>query len=158
MPAWAQAAAAALIFSVGLGLGAFRASAPTGAADSASASIAPAAGVSPADLAALERRLRSEMAQARPTAAATAATAGPSADHDALLRQVQNLVRESEQRQEQELALRTAAIVRDFDIQRRGDLARIEQTFGRMEGTTGVQVEQQRQVLNYLMRVAQRQP
>ena len=57
--------------------------------------------------------------------------------------------------QQRELALRTAEVVRDLDSQRRGDLARIERTFGQMEGTNNVQVEQQRQMLNYLMRVSQ---
>lgn len=166
MPAWAQAAAAVLIFAVGAGLGALRGSAnatPPGAAAVTSADAA----VSPGDLAALEQRLRAEIAQLRPTAVATAeASTEPGAPVPAaapasqaeLLRQVRSLVEESEQRQQRELTLRTAAVIRDFDTQRRGDLARIEQTFGRMEGTTGVQVEQQRQVLNYLMRVSQQQP
>jgi hypothetical protein len=76
----------------------------------------------------------------------------------ALLQQVRAMIQDSEKRQQQELALRTAEVIRDFDTQRRGDLARIEQTFGQMEGTTGAQVEQQRQMLNYLMRVSQPQP
>jgi hypothetical protein len=46
--------------------------------------------------------------------------------------------------------------VRDFDAQRRVDLTKIERTLGQMDGTTGVEVEQQRQMLNYLMRVSQR--
>jgi hypothetical protein len=46
--------------------------------------------------------------------------------------------------------------VRDFDAQRSDDMARIERTIGQMDGTTGVEVAQQRQMLNYLMRVSQR--
>jgi hypothetical protein len=72
-----------------------------------------------------------------------------------MLARVRALIQESEERQQRELALRTTEIVRDFDAQRRGDLVKIERTFGQMEGTTGVQVEQQRQMLNYLMRVSQ---
>jgi len=160
LPAWAQAAAAVLIFGVGAGLGALRGSAgnatPATAALSVTAPAGPAA-ISAQDLSALEARLRSEMQQLRPVAATTshetaAPVAGPSLD------QVRALIAESEQRQQRELAVRTAEVIRDFDTQRRGDLARIEQTFGRMEGTTGAQVEQQRQLLNYLMRVSQRQP
>jgi hypothetical protein len=158
MPAWAQAAAAVLIFSAGLGLGAVRAGTTGRAADTAASAPAAAATVSPGDLAALEQRLRAEMKQLTPSVVPTASATDTSREHAALLQEVKGLVRESEERQQRELALRTAAVVRDFDTQRRGDLARIEQTFGRMEGTTGVQVEQQRQVLNYLMRVAQRQP
>jgi hypothetical protein len=66
------------------------------------------------------------------------------------------MIQESEQRQQRELALRTAEVVRDFDAQRSVDLTRIERTLGQMDGTTGVEVEQQRQMLNYLMRVSQR--
>ena len=66
------------------------------------------------------------------------------------------MIEDSEQRQQRELALRTAEVVRDFDAQRRDDLARIERTMGQMDGTTGVEVAQQRQMLNYLMRVSQR--
>ena len=82
------------------------------------------------------------------------------ASHDdaALMQQVRTLIGESERRQQQELTLRTAELVKDVDAQRRGDLARIERTFGQMEGTTGVRADQQQQLLNYLMRVSQRQP
>lgn len=159
LPAWAQAAAAVLLFGAGLGLGALRESrvlteaAPTAPMAAAAAPVdAPA---SASDLAALEQRLRAEMSQR--TAVPVAAPAVRHND-EALLEQVRTLIRESERRQQQELTLRTAQLVRDVDAQRRGDLARIERTFGQMEGTTGVQVEQQRQLLNYLMRVSQRQP
>ena len=66
------------------------------------------------------------------------------------------MIDDSEQRQQRELALRAAEMVRDFGAQRNDDLARIERTFGQMDGTTGVEVAQQRQMINYLMRVSQR--
>jgi len=88
------------------------------------------------------------------TASAPAATSNGS---DAqLLARVRALLDESEQRQRRELALRTAEMVRDFDAQRNDDLVRIERTLGQMDGTTGAEVVQQRQMLNYLMRVSQR--
>lgn len=162
MPAWAQAAAAAMIFAAGLGLGALRG----GSADPATAvatNTAPATAgtpvtaVSTQDLRALEQRLRAEMAQARPASGAAPAAAPQVAGTANLtVQQVQALIAESEQRQQRELTLRTAEVIRDFDTQRRGDLARIQQTFGRLEGTTGAEAEQQRQMLNYLMRVSQR--
>jgi anti-sigma factor RsiW len=159
MPAWAQAAAATLIFAAGLGLGVMRGgsgvNAPAGAGTVA-ANTTPAAAVSAGDLTALERRLRAEIAQAR-SVSAPPATASTAAGNAAVLQQVRQMIRESEVRQQQELSLRTAEVIRDFDTQRRGDLARIEQTFGRMEGTTSAEVEQQRQMLNYLMRVSQPQ-
>lgn len=155
LPAWAQAAAAVLIFAAGLGLGALRgSSAPPdlrtpGPSDGAA---------SVADLAALEQRLRAEMQEGLQQARAVepAPASAPVMTSSVTLQQVRNLIAESEQRQQRELTLRTAEVIRDFDTQRRGDLARIQQTFGRLEGATGAEVEQQRRMLDYLLRVSQR--
>ena len=86
----------------------------------------------------------------------TTGPAAASAGDAQMLERVRAMIQDSEQRQQRELALRTAEVVRDFDAQRRVDLTRIERTLGQMDGTTGVEVEQQRQMLNYLMRVSQR--
>ena len=154
LPAWAQAAAALVIFGVGLSLGALRGSttSPRQVAAATQPATRPAAStgaVSPSDLAALEQRLRTEIAQAQLVRA-------PGATSPAMLERVRSMIDESEQRQQKELALRTAEMMRDFDAQRRVDLTRIERTLGQIDGTTGVEVEQQRQMLNYLMRVSQR--
>lgn len=116
-----------------------------------------------ADLAALERQLRSEFLGASGRAA-DARPAGPgaapadSARSDAeLLRRMRALVEDSERRQQRELALRVAELVRDMDTQRRADLLRIQQGFGQLEGLTGAEVARQRQMLNYLVRVSQQQ-
>jgi hypothetical protein len=170
MPAWAQAAAAALIFATGVTLGALRVATspsdrgPTGSAPqqaNATTRAASTPSVTKADLAALEQRLRSELSQGRSTSS-TVSTSNTSdtavaAQGDArILERVRAMIQDSEQRQQRELALRTAEVVRDFDAQRRDDLTRIERTMGQMDGTTGVEVAQQRQMLNYLMRVSQR--
>ena len=169
MPAWAQAAAAALIFATGVTLGALRGvtspadRGPTGpVAQQPNATLAAnTTSVTKADLAALEQRLRSELSQGRSTSStvSTSNTSGPAAvaPGDArLLERVRAMIQDSELRQQRELALRTAEVVRDFDAQRKDDLSRIERTMGQMDGTTGVEVAQQRQMLNYLMRVSQR--
>lgn len=98
------------------------------------------------DLAALERRLRTEF---RSAAASAPARSQPGDD---LLRQVQALIEQSELRQRRELALRVAQVVRDFDTQRQTDLVRIQQGLGQIEGSTAAD----RQLLNYLVRTAQR--
>jgi hypothetical protein len=72
-----------------------------------------------------------------------------------LLARVRTLIEESEQRQQRELALRTAQVVRDFDSQRRVDLAQIQRNFGQIEGLTGAEAREQREMLNYLMRVSE---
>ncbi len=115
-----------------------------------------------ADLQALERRLRDDLAPV-PGGAPTLAASGRSVpgrvlDEATLLRRVSGLVSASEVRQQRELALRMADLVRDVDRQRRGDWVRIQQGFGRLEEVTGVGVAQQREMMNYLMRVSQRDP
>lgn len=177
LPAWAQMAAAALVFATGAALGAswqpagapqspVVASAPVAASDTDLARAARERDpVSTRDLAALEQRLSREMIAIRQTADAarvtTRAQDGPSpraggAEAD-LLQRVRDLIAESEQRQQRELAFRLAQVVRDVDSQRRFDLARIERTVGQMEGATGAELADQRRAIN-LMRVSQRQP
>ena len=166
MPGWAQAAAAVVIFATGVMLGALRGvtqpagdavlSSETGTSNRAvaarAATSANAAPVTRADLVALEQRLRSEISQPH----VTAQHVGASPTDQRILERVRAMIDESEQRQRRELELRSAEVVRDFDAQRNVDLARIERTLGQMDGTTGAEVAQQRQMLNYLMRVSQR--
>jgi anti-sigma factor ChrR (cupin superfamily) len=157
MPVWAQVAAACLLFGTGLSLGVLRGTTPsTSPAQTVAttSNIASATTVTTTDLAALEQRLRAEMAELRAVPASTAAAA-PQPNNAQILAQVRALIDESEQRQQRELALRTAQVVRDFDSQRRVDLAQIQRNFGQIEGLTGAEVREQRQMLNYLMRVSE---
>ncbi len=75
-----------------------------------------------------------------------------------MLRRMQAMVRDSEQRQRRELALRLTQAMKDMEYQRRADLVRIDQNLGQIEGTTGAAVAQQRELWNYLVRVAQQRP
>ncbi len=163
LPAWAQAAAACLLFATGLWLGMVRGSMPgaSPAVSTGAAPVAAPAAASLAELAALERRLGAEMTELR-TATANAGAAVPQEavapqgiSEAQMLARVSALLEESEQRQQRELALRTAQVVRDFDSQRRVDLAQIQRNFGQIEGLTGAEVREQRQMLNYLMRVSE---
>jgi hypothetical protein len=162
LPAWAQVAAATIVFAVGMLLGiATRAGAPSQMRASAAAQPGSSAVAAPEALAALERRLRDEIATIRTatqdtvtTAAASPSSSGSEAQ---LMTRVRALIAESEQRQQRELALRTAELVRDFDSQRQVDLAQIQRNFGQIEGLTGAEVREQRELLNYLMRVSQQQ-
>lgn len=178
VPVWAQAAAAALVLAVGLGAANLQVrydeaglvvttgwmAPPPAAASPVPAAAGPTvvttAGAPVSDeawreaLAALETRLRADMATARPAAVERAAPA--SADADALLARVTALIEESELRQRQELAYRLTQFNRDMEMQRRADLVRIERGVGQIEGRTGAEVARQREMLNYLVRVAQR--
>jgi hypothetical protein len=164
LPAWAQAAAAVLIFGVGLGLGIIgggerdvaQSAQAVPAAPVSNAAAAPGrlefvpAAVSRDDLAALEQRLRAEMSQPRATAPAA------SGSDAQLLARVRVLIDESEQRQRRELALRTAELMRDVDAQRQFDFARVQRAMGQFEGQAGLEFQRQRQDLNNLIRVSQR--
>ncbi len=62
-----------------------------------------------------------------------------------------------ERKQQRELALRVAGVVRDVESQRRGDLVKIDRSLGEIQSNTGVEVMRQRELLNYLVRVSQKQ-
>jgi hypothetical protein len=200
LPAWAQAAAACLLFAAGLWLGVVRGSTPgasssvrpsdiaasgggatvaigapsvnTVSANTASANtastntastsstatgatstLAPAA--SRAELEALEVRFGAELTALRAETAGAMNAAPSGISETQMLVRVRALLEESEQRQQRELALRTAQVVRDFDSQRQVDLAQIQRNLGEIDGLTGAEVREQRQMLNYLMRVSE---
>jgi hypothetical protein len=205
LPAWAQAAAACLLFAAGLWLGVVRGSTPgasssvrpsdiaasgggatvaigapsvnTVSANTASANtastntastniastsstatgatstLAPAA--SRAELEALEVRFGAELTALRAETAGAMNAAPSGISETQMLVRVRALLEESEQRQQRELALRTAQVVRDFDSQRQVDLAQIQRNLGQIDGLTGAEVREQRQMLNYLMRVSE---
>ena len=125
--------------------------------------VTPASGATApwrADLAALERRLRNDL-RASPVMLSPAPVAQPpraaaAADADTL-RRVRALLEESEKRQQRELALRVAEVVRDVNAQRQVDLRNIDRSLGFVENNLGVQVLKQQQSLNLLYRASQRQ-
>ncbi|MCC7417450.1 MAG: hypothetical protein IT176_09955 [Acidobacteria bacterium] len=122
------------------------------------ASVLPPPGAAPwhADLAALERQLRSEIQTSVSSAAARTTAARPDeavAQADTL-RRVRSLVQESERRQERELALRVGQVLRDVSAQRQSDLRAINSNLGMIQSNTGAEVMRQRQLLSYLVRVS----
>ena len=78
----------------------------------------------------------------------------PDAD---VLRRVRALVDESEKRQQRELALRVAEVMRDVNAQRRTDLVNIDRMLGFVQDKVGVEVMKDRQRLDLLYRASQRQ-
>ena len=157
LPAWAQAAAAVLIFGAGLSIGLARGTSVTERVTSVRPAVTTVADTpSRGDLSQMEQRLRAEMAQLR-TAAPVGAAASTS--DEAIMRRVQALVEQSEERQRREFTIRSVELARDFEAQRRVDLASVRQTVGQIQGTTGAEVRQQReaidQINNYLIRVSQ---
>jgi len=115
-----------------------------------------------ADLAALERQLKTEFRSAQVsamTAPAQTVRAASATDAD-VTRRVRALVEDSEKRQQRELALRIAGLLRDVNAQRQSDLVKIDRTLGVVQNSVGIEVMKNRQQLNQmdlLYRASQRQ-
>ena len=182
MPVWAQAAAALFIFACGAaGAAVMNLDVRSDAAGitvrtgwGARLEVAPALDATAPDAAALDARIRAvvhavvdaagqqglmETSRAVQAAAAPASTpeapgAQPAAAED-VLRRVEQMLTASETRQQRELALRVSQVLRDVDSQHRSDMARIERTVSPVAGLTAEEIQEQRQMLNYLMRVSQ---
>jgi hypothetical protein len=108
------------------------------------------------ELASLERDLRTEFRATRTTATpAPAASQNSGVNEATLLRRVQALIEQSEERQRREIAERLGNIVNDVEMQRRADLRGVQQRFGQLEGQTGIVVRQNQQMVDYLRRVSQ---
>ncbi|HQZ38202.1 MAG TPA: zf-HC2 domain-containing protein [Vicinamibacterales bacterium] len=163
MPVWARAAAAVLVAAAGLGLanlqiryGAEGLVVTTGwmpAAEVVRPAVSPAAASKEwqSALAALESSLRQEIEAGRQSAARP--TTGPGA-RELDLQRMTHLIEQSERRQQRELAGRLAQFNRDLEVQRRTDLVRINQGMGQFEGRAGAEIQRQRQMIDYIMRVS----
>jgi hypothetical protein len=149
MPVWGQAVAAVALFALGLAAGSRGVSVGTPATQNASTVVSSDA------LAQLESRMKQEIAAIRTTSPAPAPASAPR-DEEAVMRQVRQLLRESEDRQQEAFTVRVAQIARDAEIQRRVDQAQMQQTLIQTQGTTSEEVRRQREMLNYLVNVSQR--
>jgi hypothetical protein len=109
-----------------------------------------------ADLAALERQLNGEL-KAMKASTMQATPARASTTDAEVLRRVHALLDESEKRQQREIALRVAEVMRDVTAQRQADLVKIDRTLGLVQNNLGVEVMKDRQKLNLLYRASQRQ-
>jgi putative zinc finger protein len=171
MPAWAQVAAALLVLGVSAGIAGLDVhydrdglSVRTGwsktapAAPSARAATDSASAAWQSDLAALERQLRTEFRAAQAVAAPASQVQPPARTDADLLRRVKALVDESERRQQSELALRVAEVLRDVNAQRTADLRRIDQNLGAVQDKTNVEVLRNRGLLNYYVQRASQRP
>jgi hypothetical protein len=175
-PAWGLAAAAVLLLAVasaisnieirygadGLTLRTGWGRAPLGTVSAAPQIPATARAVVTADgwkseFANLDRRLREleQSAAATPRDAAASSASGPRISESQVLRQVREMVNQSESRQRRELALQLTQVIRDFDAQRQADLVRVQQGLQQVQGLTDAELTTHRQTLNYLVRVAQ---
>ena len=114
-----------------------------------------APGVTPVDwnvqAAALDRRLRELETLARAQAPVQMASATRVSDEE-VLRRVRELLGKSETRQEREFGARIAELTREFDTQRKLDLASIDQGMTRLQNTSGAEVKQYRDLIQRMYR------
>jgi hypothetical protein len=158
LPAWAQAAAAIVIFAAGLGAGiarneeqSQRLAPPAQTAAAVPAGARPvAAAVSRDELAQLEQRIRAEFSQLRSTSTPAAVVTARGSD-EALLQQVRTLIEESEEKQRRDFTLRMVDLAGNIEQQRRVDLATVRQSMGQLQDVTGTELRQQREVLGRLV-------
>ena len=166
-PVWMQAVAATMVFAAGMSIGtSSRGTAPVPpSATGATANATPAAsgqavaalkgdGVSRSELAALEQSLRSELSRLSPASAPAQAPPVQTAariDDEALMKRIRALLTESEERQRGELALRTAQVMRDMEIQRKVDMATVQQDISKIQGVTGAELKRQGDLTNILI-------
>ena len=166
VPAWAQAAAAVLVLAAGLGIANLQVhSGPDGFSVTTGWMVAPATLSEPVDGAAIERRvegrveralvsleqqLRNEIRAARDQQPAAVRASAPATADEATIRRVQQLLKASEERHAQELALRLTQFASDMNMQRRADLMRVSQSLGQFDE----QMVRQRQMLNNVIRIS----
>jgi hypothetical protein len=112
-----------------------------------------------AEMTALEQRIRADVQTLRASSAGpsgqTAQVAKSLTGDPELMRKVTALVKESERRQESELALRVASIARELNDQRRSDLMKIDNSQRALQDKLGIEVLRQRTALNRLISVSQ---
>lgn len=102
-------------------------------------------------LASLDRRLRQIESAPRTSGMQQAALKSARQADDEILRRVQDLLAQSESKQQQELALRIAQVIRDVDAQRVADLNRIQQGLGRLDAMTTQEAVAHRDLANYIV-------
>jgi len=174
LPAWMHVAAAMLFLGAAAGLANIRVASTAdgftirtgwsqpaeGVVTGASSASHPISPPWRADLAALEQQLRAALAAVESPDAKTASAAarsGGTPDDEVTTRRVNALIQASERRQQRELALRVAELMRDLQTQRQADLVRIERSLGIIQSRTGMEVMRtQRQVNSLAQQVSQK--
>jgi hypothetical protein len=153
-PVWMQAVAATMVFAAGMAIGTGRGVSPSssgGSTASATPASAPAVGVSRSELAALEVRLRGELTRLSSASTPAQPVSVRNTDDEAMTKRFRALLSESEERQRGELALRTAQLLRDIEIQRKVDVATLQQDILKIQGITGAELKRQGELQNILI-------
>ena len=116
------------------------------------ASSAPNAALDPALVAAIVRRLDALESSARESGnMRNASTMSARASDAELLKRMRDLLAQSETKQQGELALRIAQVIRDVDAQRVADLSQIQQGMRGIQRTVNDEAIGHRELTNYIL-------
>jgi hypothetical protein len=96
----------------------------------------------------IDRRLRALETASRDSGHSRNASASSEAD---IIRRVREMLAQSETRQQGQLALRIAQVIRDVDAQRVADLSGIQQGLRGIQRTVTAEAEGHRELTNYLL-------
>jgi anti-sigma factor RsiW len=147
-PAWAKAAAGVLVFAAGMAVSQLSVEYGGGAL---TVRVRPAGSVATAstvgDIMLPPMAVMPVSESGNPS--------NPPLDLTGLESRLKTMIDQSEGRQQRALALRLTELVQDVETQRRADMLNVEQNFGQLEGQTGAEVAQQRELLNSLVKVSQ---
>lgn len=177
MPAWARVAAAVLLIGAGVGLANIQVrsssdgfvvttgwmqspAVPVSAAPAPAQPVraSTAAASQPADeawrveLARIERSLRDEFAAER--ASTRRVATGGTVDGADLLRRVQAMINQSEERQRQEVASKLIQADRMWNVRRQNDLVNVQRTLGSLQNRNIAVQATQQEAINQLRRVS----
>ncbi|MEX1128700.1 MAG: zf-HC2 domain-containing protein [Vicinamibacterales bacterium] len=140
-----------------------------GPAETATASAVPGQASGPVtasaprndDFAELDRRLRgleaALVAQPADSGTQLAGSTTTRLSDAEMLRRVRQIVSEAESRQDKAVTQRLLALIGDFDRVRRADLALMQQGLGQYQGLTNANIAQTQDMVNQLVRVANKQ-
>jgi len=155
LPAWGQAAAALLIFGVGLAVGTSRTAPQDQTTAVRTASVLPASvtavGASRDDLTQLEQRIRTELGQLRTSNTATPVAAARGSD-DALIQRIKTMIDESAADERRAFTERMLNMADVIERQRRVDLAQIGNSMGQFRGATRDEIRQQNEAFSEALR------
>ena len=115
-------------------------------------SVAQRGQVDPEFIAAIARRLDAlEAAASHDSSVRNASTMSARAADAEIIKRVRELLAQSESRQQGELALRIAQVIRDVDAQRMADLTRIQQRLGRIDATVTAEAASRSDLTNFIL-------
>lgn len=102
-------------------------------------------------IAALDSRLRALEVATRESPVRNASAVGARASDAEIIRRVRDLLAQSETKQQGELALRIAQVIRDVDAQRVADLTRIQQGLRGIEASVSAEAAGHRELTSYIL-------